>query len=423
LIYFRFLHSNPSDDKGPQSLSVSVTGCTFSNSSVIFDSSRFADASFSPTGYAGGGAFFVRLFSSSIASSSFADNAAISRPFFNSKFEFNKVFSNGGALLLRANASLTGGEPLSVDIVSCNFTRNAASGTGSAMFVEDGCELSLSKSVISYNFALGGTLASSGVVKVSDSIFANNTVHYVASDIFISCGTDKCGAMFSSSTFVILEAAEFLTQKSEGTARTGTQLVTSDVCELAVLLVRANGFTPQVSSSSDVKIVDNRNAKQMCGKKDYLIAIVDNNMNSKFSIDFTCSNGFYPDRYSSIIASLSRVSLQQYQTALFQYPAFQSATELASFFAVNYICRTCPPETCQGITPLAYFANQIPDTGSTDFRTFCKPCPNGARCGDTSSLKVTPGLFLWSANNASNYNISSYAERLPPGFGASEEVK
>jgi predicted outer membrane repeat protein len=423
--FCRFVHSSPSADTTPQTLAVSVTGCAFSNSKVLYDSMFFFDTTFSPTGYSGGGALFVRLFAATIASSSFADNTALSRPFFtkSDSFDFNAVFSNGGAVLLRANASLTGGELLTVNITSCNFTKNSASGTGSAIFVEDGCVLSLSQSLLSNNFALGGTLTSSGALYVSRSSFINNTAHYLASDVFISCVTINCAATFSSSTFVTLEAAAFEEVKKRGALITGSEAITSNVCDLSIMLVRANGFAPQLTSSSDTTFIDNRNDKQVCGKNDLLIALVDNDMKTEFSVDFTCSTGQYPDRYRSIIASLSRVSLQQYKTALFQYPSFQSATALYSFFSFTYVCRACPPNTCQGIQPLSYFANRDPITLSSDHRAFCKPCPSGARCSDTASLNVTPGLYLWSTNNESNYNISSYAERLPPGFGHFDSTK
>ncbi len=425
-VFRRFVHSSPSADKGPQNLSISIMDCSFINSTLVFDSSFFFDTDFSPAGYSGGGAVFVRLFAAAIVRSSFVDNVAVTRPFFvkSNSNDFNMVFSNGGALLLRANASSTGGEPLTADIISCNFTKNAASGTGSAIYVEDGCAMSLSDSLLSYNFALGGTLSSSGFLSVFGSSFINNTVHYLASEIFISCVTPKCAANFSSTTFVTLEAAAFQEDKNKGSLRTGSQAITSDLCELAILLVRANGFTPVLSSSSNTKVIDNRNAKQKCGSKnDLLIALIDNDLKSDFTIDFTCSTGQYPDRFQSIIASLSRVSLQQYQTALFQYPSFQSATALSSFFSLSYVCRACPPNTCQGIKPLPYFANRDEMSGTTDHKTFCKPCPYGARCSDTSSLNVTPGLYMWSTNNDSNYNISTFAERLPPGFGDSESTK
>lgn len=434
LMLCRFVHAYPIPDDGPQSLTLSITGTTFSDSHVVLDTSFFDNPILESlmTGYAGGGALFVRLFIAHILSSRFVGNLARTTPFIYHSSNFNNIFSNGGALLLNENAKVFSKEH---SITSCNFSNNVASGTGSAIFAEVGTNLTLSHSSLTANYALGGTLVSSGFASIVSSVFNDNTAVYLATDILITCASPVCGSNFSSLKITSLEVSDYAAQARVTRARLGSGLNGHDVvgsstptgqdipCGIPIMSVRGNGYTPRIFSTNS-KVFDLRNSKQICTEQnfnDIFITIIDSQTTggNNIDVDFSCSVGQYPHAASSIGAGLSRVTLDRSATRLFQYPSYQSSTALYPYITVQLLCRQCPPQTFQGVNLLSYSDRNR--TGLlTDPSIFCKRCPSGADCGNVASLKVVPGLYLWSAMNSSNFNISVKAERMPTGYGNAE---
>jgi hypothetical protein len=435
LILCRFVHAYPIPDDGPQSLSLSITGTTFGDSRVDLDTSFFDNPilASSMTGYAGGGALFVRLFIVHVLSSSFVGNLARTSPFLRSDSGFNSIFSNGGALLFNENAK---GSSKRHSITSCNFSKNVASGAGSAIFAEVGATLTLSHSSLTANYALGGTLVSSGFIEIVSSVFNENTAIFLASDILITCASPVCGTRFSSLTITSSEVSDYAAQARVARARLGsgpnghdfvgnsTNTGENIPCTIPIMSVRGNGYTPGIFSTN-AKVFDLRNSKQRCTLQnfnDMFITIIDSQTSGGLiDIDFSCSVGQYPHASSSIGAGLSRVTLNQSATRLFQYPSYQSSTDLNPYSTVQLLCRQCPPQTFQGINLLSY-SDRSRSNLMTDPDIFCKRCPSGADCGNVASLRVIQGLYLWSAMNASNFNISVKAERMPTGYGNAERT-
>ena len=425
------MHSSASSDTSPVLLSVSMTGSRFTHSRATLDVSFF-DNAFSDTsqGYAGGGAIFVRKFNFSIHDSSFTHNSARSNPiFFVKSGKLNPIFANGGALLLSGNEADVGRERLYVTLFLCNFSRNVASGVGAAFYSEVGSMLSLSRSLLTYNSALAGAVGSAGFLSVSSSEFANNTALYVATDIFVGCVSRNCEFTVSSTTFTLLEATLAYYQLDDvGVWR--DVLDKSSPCKSSSLVVEGNGFAPTVKGSSDTKFIDNRDSATACRKggfRDLFVAIaeyatVGGSGQSFTDFDTSCSVGQYPNSQTSITASLSRVSLTQSRTAIFQLPSFRSATETLSSNTNSFLCVSCPSDTFQGTksSSLQEFKQLTVGTVLSREQFFCKPCPSGGICREAQSLNVTPGLYLWHINNGSRYNVSEEAVRLPAGYGDDE---
>jgi hypothetical protein len=427
------VHSSASSDTSPVLLSVSMTGSRFTHSRATLDVSFFDNAfSDASQGYAGGGAIFVRKFNFSIHDSSFTHNSARSNPiFFVKSGKLNPIFANGGALLLSGDEADVGRERLYVTLFLCNFSRNVASGVGAAFYSEVGSMLSLSRSLLTYNSALAGAVGSAGFLSVSSSEFANNTAVYVATDIFVGCVSRNCEFTVSSTTFTLLEATLAYYQLEDVGVWRGV-LGKSYPCILSSLVVEGNGFAPTVKGYIDTKFIDNRDSATACRKggfRDLFVAIAEYATGSGQSFtdfDTSCSVGQYPNEQNSITASLSRVSLTQSRTAIFQLPSFRSATETLSSLTNSFLCVSCPSDTFQGTksSSLQEFKQEIDKltvgTILSREQFFCKPCPSGGICRDPQSLNVTPGLYLWHINNGSRYNVSEEAVRLPAGYGDDE---
>jgi hypothetical protein len=346
---------------------------------------------------------------------------------------FNRIFSNGGALLFNENAIASSKVH---SITSCEFSKNVASGAGSAIYAEFGTNLTLSHSSLTANYALAASLVSSGFISIVSCVFNNNTAVYLASDILLTCVSSVCGSIFSSLLITTLEFNDHDAQMRMARKRLGPGInghdhvenVTGTTCSIPIVSVRGNGYAP-VIVSTNARIVDLRNSKQNCTFQSFtemFIATIDSSTSSNsIDIDFSCSIGQHPHATSNIGASLSRVALTRSATALFQYPSHQSSTEVQPYITTQLLCRQCPPQTFQGINLLSYSdrrnqTRKFQNLLFTDPDFYCKRCPLGADCDDVSSLKVIPGLHLWSAMNPSNYNISDKAERMPSGYGTAE---
>lgn len=424
------MHSSSSSDTTPLLLSVSVTASRFSHSRAALDVSFFDNAfSDASEGYAGGGAVFARKFNFSIHDSSFTDNLALSKPiYFYTSRKLNPIFANGGALLLSADEADVGRERLHATLFRCNFSRNVASGVGAATYSEAGSVLSLSHSLLTFNSALAGAVGSAGFLSVLSSEFTNNTAVYVAIDTFVGCISRNCEFTVSSSTFTLLEATLASRQLEDVGMWQGQSPF--NPCNPSSVVVEGNGFAPAVKGDSGTKFIDNRDSATACrkfGSTNLFVAIVEystKNSESYANFDTSCSVGQYPSEQSSITASLSRVSLTQSRTAIFQLPSFRSASETLPSMTQNFLCVSCPSDTFQGAKSLStqdYYKKYLETgTGLTRERFFCKSCPSGGICTDPQSLNATPGLYLWHMNDGSRYNVSEEAVRLPAGYGANE---
>ncbi len=429
------MHSLPSEDLSPQVLSLSITGCSFSTSRVLFDTSFFSTSP-SCQGYIGGGAFFLRKFSAYIAGSSFADNSALTSPFFGSGGVFNPSFANGGGLLLRGDANASSNDFLTAIVINCNFTGNAASGTGFAIFLEPGSTLRISFSTLSYNTGVAATVLSQGIIIVTSCMFSFNTALYIASDFFLSCMSGACSASMSSTNFSTQEGASFYNQKLQDASKSGLQVAAQQsafkdqVCQIASVVVTGNGpNAPFLYISTDSLIIDLRDAKLFCTKLGHIIlnAVVSEVSiyipNSAVNANLRCSSGQLPATSTGIGAVLRLVTLSSIGTVLYQYPSFKSQTDLVPFEKYQLSCLPCPPNTFQGFNPLNLqdfirqrflFFTSIND--STVF--FCKQCPAGANCSVTSVLQVLPGYYLWNTSIADNFYVSNISVAMPPGYGA-----
>jgi hypothetical protein len=429
------VHSLPSEDLSPQVLSLSITGCSFSTSRVLFDTSFF---SISPScqGYIGGGALFLRKFSAYIAGSSFADNSALTSPFFGPGNLFNPSFANGGGLLLRGDANTSSNDHLTAIVINCKFTRNAASGTGFAIFLEPGSTLGISLSTLSYNTGVAATVLSQGIITVTSCTFSFNTALFIAIDFFLSCMSGACSASMSSTNFSTQEGASLYNQKLQDVSKSGLQLAASSdgfkdqVCQIASIVVTGNGpYAPFLNIANDSLIIDLRDAKLFCTKLGYIIlnAVVSEVSiyipNSAVNANLGCSSGQLPATSSGIGAVLRLVALSSIGTALYRYPSFESQTNLVPFDKYQLSCLPCPPNTFQGFNTLYlqdFIRQRLQFFNSINVSTlfFCRQCPAGANCSVTSVLQVLPGYYLWNTSNASNFYVSNVSVSMPPGYGA-----
>ncbi len=431
------MHSLPSKDLSPQVLSLSITGCSFSTSRVLFDTSFFLTSP-SCQGYIGGGALFLRKFSAYIAGTSFADNSALTSPFFGSDGTFNPSFANGGGLLLRGDANTSSNDHLTAIVINCKFTRNGVSGTGFAIFLEPGSTLDISLSTLSYNTGLVATVLSQGIITVTSCMFSFNTALYIASDFFLSCMSYNCAANILSTNFSTQEGASYYNQKLQDASKSGLQLAASNpefiasVCRIASIVVTGNGpYAPFLYIANDSRIIDLRDAKLFCTELGQIIlnaAVVEVGIfppsaHAEVDANLGCSSGQLPASSSGIGAVLRLVTLSSIGTVLYQYPSFESQTNLVPFNKYQLSCLPCPPNTFQGFNTLylqdfirqrLQFFNSIND--STLF--FCRQCPAGANCSVTSVLQVLPGYYLWNTSNASNFYVSNVSVLMPPGYGA-----
>jgi predicted outer membrane repeat protein len=376
----------------------------------VFDTSRLQRC----PGFSGGGAIFTRLFSTSITNTSFINNLAKTRPFL-SNYRGTVVFANGGAVLVAGSRMSTASSLGIMFIVNCSFVNNTASGAGGAIFVEDGAVLSIYNSTLRQNFALVGTLVSSGVLSVSHCLFSNNSAHYVATDVFVSCAAVKCVTNVFSSTFFLPEGELYskLIERGKLLVDSPVSNTKQNVCIISSFVILGNGFGPYVNSSLS-QMYDSRNSDGFCGGLgDMIVAKMDATDSSVIELDLTCGTGEFPSRLISISASLSVVSLQIFRNILFSYPGFMNQTDTVVLLSPVFFCRACPPNTFQGLARLSLqsMPGALPDK-------FCLPCPLGANCSEITALKVTPGLYLWSTLDDAHFNVSKFAVRLPPGYGA-----
>jgi len=429
------VHSFPSLDTSPQVLSLSITGCNFSNSQASFDTTFFTSQVFAPfcLGYIGGGAAFVRKFSASIAGSSFTDNSAITSPFFGAYYgvSFNPAFANGGGLLLRGSAIASDNDFLTATVTNCNFTRNTASGAGFAIFLEPGSTLGVSLSSLSYNNGVSGTITSQGITTITSSLFSFNTALYIANDLFVTCMSAACSANVATTTFSTPDGYVYHNQKLQDAVKAGFVPATlgdnaipfkMQVCQISSVVITGNGpNAPFIEILDNSNFIDLRDEKGFCsqiGVFSLSVAFFDVSVVSTgANQNCRCSSGRYPSFTSGISAVLSLVALSSVETILYQYPSFKSQSQVVPILKYQLFCLPCPPNTFQGINPLSlsdYSKANLTET--TPF--FCKPCPAGGNCTNTSVLNVLPGSFLWNTSNANNANVSVFSRRMPPGYGA-----
>jgi hypothetical protein len=376
---------------------------------------------------------FLRKFSAYIAGSSFADNSALTSPFFGSGGLFTSSFANGGGLLLRGDANTSSNDHMTAIVINCNFTRNGASGIGFAIFLEPGSTLDISFSNFSYNIGLAATVLSQGITIVTSSVFSFNTALYIVNDFFLSCMSGACSANISSSNFSTQEGASFYNQKLQYISKSGLQPAAlnpdfrSQVCQSASIVATGNGpYAPFFQVSPDTLIIDLRDAKLFCTKLFLIIlnlVVTDSKPSpNPTSADCQCSSGQLPAPNGGIGAVLPLVTLSSIGTALYRYPSFESQTDIVVFVKFGLSCLPCPPNTFQGITPvtLQNFNVQLGRSNSTNDSTtfFCKQCPAGANCSVTSVLQVLPGNYLWNTSIASNFYVSNVSVPMPPGYGA-----
>lgn len=347
---------------------------------------------------------------------------------------FNPSFANGGGLLLRGDANASSNDFLTANVINCNFTRNGASGTGSAIYLESGSTLGISLSTLSYNTGVAATVLSQGIITVTSSVFSFNTALYIANDFFLSCMSGACSANISSTNFSTQEGASYHNQKLQDVSKSGLQGSESNVqgfveqvCQIASIVVTGNGpYAPVFQMSSDSLTIDFRDAKLFCTKLGLIllnVAVAEVSLSQSYlNANCRCSSGQLPASSSGIGAVLPLVILSSIGTVLYQYPSFKSQSEIVPFRKYQLSCLPCPPNTFQGINPLnlqdfylqSYQSNSIND--STVF--FCKQCPAGANCSVTSVLQVLPGSYLWNTSIARNFYVSNMSVSMPPGYGA-----
>jgi hypothetical protein len=400
---------------------LSIVGSSFSNSASLFETTffgapgRYEDCQ----GYIGGGAMFVRMFQTFIDSSSFIGNSASTRPFqINNASLLNPAFANGGAILLRgsASAAIEGRDSVSAVASNCNFTRNAASGGGAAVFIESGSTLTLSQSVVANNFGFIAAVLCQGMASIASTLFVNNSAAVVASDFFLSCVSAACEAVVSDSTFISLEYSENEEQVLQNEKILGSFQL-AKICFINSFVSQGNLFAPKISVTPSSRFIDLRNARGGCKSLTLSIANVDLDLVSKgFNPDFSCGAGSVPTCTGGTSAVFPISALSSLTTILYEFPSFKSQTVLVPVLKRQCTCQPCPTNTFQGIELLPYqgFPN-VPFAEASNF--FCKPCPFGAICTDSSIMKAIPGFFLWQTNNASNFNVAKTAEKLPPGYG------
>ena len=364
----------------------------------------------------------MRMFNLSIDSSTFIGNLAQSLPLqigSGMTQALNPAFANGGAILLRgsAAASVDGQDSLTALVSNCNFTSNLASGGGSAVFIESGSTLQLSRSVLSNNVGFIAAILCQGVAKIESSLFANNSAAVVASDFFLSCVSSTCQVVVSASTFVLLEDSENVKQFLRNQNVFG-KFQSLSSCVIRSFICQGGLFAPKISLKKDSRFFDFRNANRACKSLSLSIMNADSEISSDIpDPDFSCAAGSVPTCSAGLSAVFPTTLLATLSTALYMFPLFQSQTALIPIRKGECSCQPCPPNTFQGTNMLPYqsFKAGSPFAEASVF--FCRPCPFGGICSDPSILRVTPGFYLWQTNNASNFNVAVAAEKLAPGYG------